>query len=210
MALFREPPHITFSRWAWRRLLSPLYSAWVRYAYGVELEDAPCWVGAALFRNRGTIKIGAQATLTSKSWANPIGNFRPCILDAALGAEIRIGHGFSASACCIIAAERVLIGNKVSLGANVSILDNDMHAIQIVGDGVRGGIEKGTARAIVIEDGVWIGAGATVLKGVRIGARSVIGAGVVLRHSVPADSVVVSEFPKCKPLPLSYATHVRT
>ena len=42
---------------------------------------------------------------------------------------------------------------------------------------------------IVIEDDVLIGTGCIVLKGVIIGARSVIGAGSVVTKSVPADCI---------------------
>jgi maltose O-acetyltransferase len=41
------------------------------------------------------------------------------------------------------------------------------------------------SRAIVIEDDVWLGAGVTVLPGVRIGRGSVIGAGSVVTRDIP-------------------------
>lgn len=43
----------------------------------------------------------------------------------------------------------------------------------------------------IVEDGAVIGANATILPGLRIGARSVIGAGAVLTHSTGADEVWV-------------------
>ena len=42
---------------------------------------------------------------------------------------------------------------------------------------------------IVIEDDVWVGAHSIILKGVTIGARSIIGAGSVVTKSIPADCV---------------------
>jgi acetyltransferase-like isoleucine patch superfamily enzyme len=43
---------------------------------------------------------------------------------------------------------------------------------------------------IWIEDDVWIGTRAIVLKGVRLGRGSVVAAGAVVTHDVPAYSVV--------------------
>ena len=43
-----------------------------------------------------------------------------------------------------------------------------------------------------IGDGCWIGYGAIILSGVRIGERSVIGAGAVVTGDVPPDSLVTS------------------
>jgi maltose O-acetyltransferase len=42
----------------------------------------------------------------------------------------------------------------------------------------------------VIEDQVWIGAGAVVLPGVTIGRAAVVGAGAVVSRDVPANAVV--------------------
>ena len=42
---------------------------------------------------------------------------------------------------------------------------------------------------VVIEDDVWIGAGVTILDGVRIGTGSVVGAGALVREDLPAFTV---------------------
>ena len=44
---------------------------------------------------------------------------------------------------------------------------------------------------VVIENNVQIAGNVAVLKGVRIGARSVIGTGAVIRSDIPPDSVVM-------------------
>jgi maltose O-acetyltransferase len=46
-------------------------------------------------------------------------------------------------------------------------------------------------REIVVEDDVWIGAGAIILPGRRIGRGAIVGAGSVVAHDVPAWSIVV-------------------
>src|SRR5262249_48718165 len=47
------------------------------------------------------------------------------------------------------------------------------------------------ARAVVIEDDVWIGFNSVVLKGVRIGRGAIIGASTVVNHDVPPFTLVV-------------------
>jgi acetyltransferase-like isoleucine patch superfamily enzyme len=52
-------------------------------------------------------------------------------------------------------------------------------------------IEQGiTAEGIVVEDDVWIGAGAIITDGVRVGKGAVVAAGAVVTGNVPAHSVV--------------------
>ena len=56
---------------------------------------------------------------------------------------------------------------------------------------VRSYSRPAVSHAVIIDDDVFIGARSVVLKGVRIGARSVIGAGSVVTESIPADAVAV-------------------
>ena len=43
---------------------------------------------------------------------------------------------------------------------------------------------------VVIEEDVWVGAGATILKGVTIGNGSVVAAGALVKKDVPPYAVV--------------------
>jgi len=47
-----------------------------------------------------------------------------------------------------------------------------------------------TRQSIVIEDDVWLGAGAVVVAGVTVGRGSVVAAGAVVTRDVPPQSVV--------------------
>ncbi|HWU33252.1 MAG TPA: sugar O-acetyltransferase, partial [Marmoricola sp.] len=49
-----------------------------------------------------------------------------------------------------------------------------------------------TGAPIVVEENVWIGAGATILPGVKIGKDSVVAAGTVVTEDVPPSSLVAS------------------
>lgn len=46
------------------------------------------------------------------------------------------------------------------------------------------------ASPVKIEDNVWIGARATILKGVTLGFNSVIGTGAVVTKDVPPNTIV--------------------
>jgi hypothetical protein len=47
----------------------------------------------------------------------------------------------------------------------------------------------GSSGKVVVEDNVFIGVGSIILKGVRIGKNSIIGAGSVVTHDIPQNSV---------------------
>jgi acetyltransferase-like isoleucine patch superfamily enzyme len=79
------------------------------------------------------------------------------------------------------------IGDNVRVATHVVIVASnhrfDRTDMPITAQGV-------SARGIVIEDNVWIGAGAIVLDGVRIGYGAVIAAGAVISQDVPPNAVV--------------------
>lgn len=87
--------------------------------------------------------------------------------------------------CTILDCNEVRIGNHVMIGPGVQIY-TPAHALQAE---VRNqGWEE--AKAIVIEDNVWLGGSAILLPGVRIGRNAVVGAGALVSHDVPANVIV--------------------
>jgi acetyltransferase-like isoleucine patch superfamily enzyme len=82
----------------------------------------------------------------------------------------------------------VRIGNGVYTGPMVQIVAVN-HVYQDPKRPIR---EQGiTAHGIVIEDDVWVGAGATIVDGVTVGQGSVIGAGAVVTSDIPPYSIAV-------------------
>lgn len=157
---------------------------------GLKMGKGASLVGMPVIRNRGQISIGENGVLVSLPLANPIGLTRPCILETTISAAtIRIGSNFGSSGICIISQTSVSIGDNVSIGANVTIMDTDLHSIE--SDCRRMGGSP-ASKPIVIGDDVWIGMNAVILKGVTINKGAVIGANVVVTKDVPQFARLVN------------------
>ena len=97
-------------------------------------------------------------------------------------------------------AEKISIGKRVVVSYNVTIADSDFHprdpelrkldAMANAPQGDKSQRPAVIARPVVIEDDVWIGIGAIILKGVRIGRGARIGAGAVVTKDVPAGATM--------------------
>jgi maltose O-acetyltransferase len=81
----------------------------------------------------------------------------------------------------------ITIGSHCNIGPCVKIFSGG-HEFAPTGPRAAG---TGYSKPIVIEDGVWIGAGSMILRGVRIGKRAVICAGSVVTRNIPAESYAV-------------------
>ena len=85
------------------------------------------------------------------------------------------------------------IGRKVVFGPRPTIITGD-HRIDIVGKHIIDvTVEEKLPEndlPVVIEDGVWIGANVTILKGVTIGRGSVVAAGAVVTKSCAPYSII--------------------
>ncbi|MBA3406114.1 MAG: acyltransferase [Gemmatimonadaceae bacterium] len=125
-------------------------------------------------------------------------------LAADTNGVIEIGdHCYIANAS-LACSSRITIGSYVMIAGGVTIADSDFHplgpaarvadsvALSPIGDRRRRPAIE--ARPVVIEDDVWIGYNATVLKGVRIGAGAVVAPGSVVIRDV-ASGVLVSGNP---------------
>lgn len=75
----------------------------------------------------------------------------------------------------------IKIGERVFISEGVTIIDSDVHRINNKID---------ISKPIVIEDNVWIGINTIILKGVTIGAGSVVSAGSVVTTNVPPKTLV--------------------
>lgn len=138
------------------------------------------------------IVLGERIVLCSHSHFTALGVARPVVLRTLRpGAHIKIGAdvGFSGGVVC--AATSVVIGNQCLFGADVQIVDTDFHPIAPLNRRFENRPEFIESAPIVIEDNVFLGAGVRVLKGVRIGKNSVIGAGSLVTRDVPADVIAV-------------------
>jgi acetyltransferase-like isoleucine patch superfamily enzyme len=103
-------------------------------------------------------------------------------LECWKGATIRIGNGtYLNRGAEVVAALSVDIGRDCKIARDVIIMDSDQHPLP---DG------QLVAKPVTIEDRVWIGARAIVLKGVHIGHDAVIGAGSVVTRDVPPGAIV--------------------
>lgn len=144
----------------------------------------------------GRVTIGDDLQLTSGDGINPIcRNIRACIHLGSPKASITIGNHVGMSSPCVWIQTKLTIGNYVNIGGNCLILDTDTHQIDYLARRGKKATNlddpKTTVQSapVTIEDDVWIGANCIILKGVTIGARSVIGAGSVVTKSIPADCI---------------------
>jgi maltose O-acetyltransferase len=94
-------------------------------------------------------------------------------------------HVFLNHSCTILDNNEVRIGHHVMIGPLVQIY---CAAHVLEAQAWNQGLE--VAKPIVIEDNVWLGGGAILLPGVRIGRNAVVGAGALVPRSVPANTVV--------------------
>lgn len=103
-------------------------------------------------------------------------------------ARIRIGKNCLISEFNVLRGQGgIFIGDNVYTAPHVQILAVN----HVYGDPTRPIIEQGiTAQGIAIEDDTWIGAGAIILDGVRVGRGAVVGAGAVVTEDVAPHTVV--------------------
>jgi acetyltransferase-like isoleucine patch superfamily enzyme len=106
---------------------------------------------------------------------------------------VRMGRGVRVMAHVYIPS-RTWFGDKVFVGPGVTFL-NDKSAARYTT------LSEAAIRGAVVEDSASIGGGATILPGIRIGARSFIAAGAVVTKDVPPDTLAVGVPAVHRPLP---------
>lgn len=136
----------------------------------------------------GKTELGNNCYISSGMDMNPLCARSNGFICVENGAKLRIGDNCAMSSPRVWTHQEIVIGNNVMLGGNVTIVDSDCHSLNYE---YRRDIVKDQQykknKPVCIENDVFIGMNVIILKGVTIGARSIIGAGSVVTKSIPAD-----------------------
>src|ERR1700761_7301818 len=139
---------------------------------------------------KGRFSVGSDMILQNGAHYNMIGRQQKCYFVIGRRAWLSIGDNVGMSGTAIVCHERVTIGDHVRIGMNTVIYDTDFHDLdhrkRTVVPEVTEGIVK---KPVHIGNYVFIGAHTTILKGVTIGDRSIIGAGSVVTRQVPPGEI---------------------
>jgi len=136
-----------------------------------------------------SISIGKNFVARSRPSSNSVGTIQPVVISTASpSASIQIGNDIGMSGCTIFARSSIILHDRVGLGSGCMIMDNDAHPL----DPVERHRQTSNIRSspIVIESDTWIGGRAIILKGTRMGARTIVQAGSVVSGSFPPDCIV--------------------
>ena len=123
--------------------------------------------------------IAADVTLSAGMVPNQEMMTDPVVI---IGDRCLIGRGSA-----IVGHYRIDIGDDVFTGMNVYITDQN-HGYEDPDTPI--GIQDPQDDPVVIGDGSWIGSGAVVLPGARIGKHCVVAANSVVRGTFPSHSVI--------------------
>jgi acetyltransferase-like isoleucine patch superfamily enzyme len=130
------------------------------------------------------LEIGRNAVLRVGRWAW-IGHgckIRVHEGEVAIGAKTVMGQD-----CTISAYQHVSIGRECILADRVMLIDFDHGVVEVERPVRLQGIYK---RDVDVGHNVWMGYGACVLRGVRIGDNSIVGTSAVVTRSAPANAVL--------------------
>jgi len=141
---------------------------------------------------KNRINIGDNFMLNSRPGSNLVGVTNYASFQSIKEGTIEVGNNCGFTSTVISSRTSIKIGNNVKIGGNSRIFDHDYHSLNYFERRDSLSDAQGTkSLPVVIGDDVFIGANSTILKGVTIGARCIIGTGsVVALKNIPEDSIV--------------------
>ena len=153
------------------------YASLIRLAHGAYLDH-----GAYLHACPNGIEIGKNSIVMHGAVLH-VYNFR-----GMPHSKIKIGCDSLIGEYSVIRGQGgVSIGDRVYTSPFTQVIAVN----HVFADPQRSFVDQGiTAEGIVIEDDVWLGAGAIITDGVRVGKGAVVAAGAVVVDDVPAHTIV--------------------
>jgi len=158
-------------RYLWRRWLTRAGRRWV--------TDGPVFFGRGLeleVSRRGRVRFGRFV------WIGDRTKIRCHEGEVEIGRKTVIGQE-----CTISAYQRVRIGEQCVIADRAMFIDFDHGVVEVERPIRLQGIYK---RDVEVGSNVWIGYGACILRGVRVGDNSVVATNSVVTKDVPANAVV--------------------
>lgn len=156
----------------------------VVYGKNLSIRGRLCFVG------NGEYIIGNDVVINSNPNINPTCGGVQSSLISSEGAVIKIGNNVGISHTAITATKSVEIGDNVLIGSNCMIADTDFHPLDAdIRRENPNDLSATKSAPIKIENDVFIGARSIILKGVTIGAGSIVGAGSVVTKDIPAGEI---------------------
>lgn len=136
------------------------------------------------------ITIGNEVAISSGNHYNPLARNIQCAIELEKNAFLSIGDKVGISSSCIWIYDFLKIGSRTKIGGDCIIIDSDAHSLNY-SERMNGETDRPNAKSkgITIEEDVLIGTRCIILKGVTIGARSIIGAGSVVTTNIPSDCI---------------------
>ncbi len=102
--------------------------------------------------------------------------------------DITFGHHVQFGSNCMIQCD-IEFGNYVLVASNVSFVGKDDHLFDKVGTPIWNS-GRGDSYKTYIGNDVWIGHGAIIMGGVKIGDGAIVAAGAVVTKDVPPGAIV--------------------
>jgi len=158
----------------------------VRYGKGFKSNGIP----VIHVKKSGTFKIGMNFTMNNGKYYNQIGRQQPCYFIVGANSHLDIGNNVGISATAIVCMEKITIEDNVKIGGNTVIYDTDFHSLD-ANDRMEEVENKSRilTKPVLIKRNAFIGAHATILKGVTVGENSIIGAGSVVSKNIPDNEI---------------------
>ncbi len=141
-------------------------------------------------KNNASVELGDNVYISSGRHMNPLSRNIEASFRIEENAVLEIGNNVGLSSVVLWCHEHIKIGNNVNIGGNTILLDSDCHSLNYLDRrDIYIDLQNKSNSPIEIGNDVLIGMNCMILKGVRIGDKSIIGAGSVVTRDIPSDCV---------------------
>lgn len=163
-------------------------------SYGVTFGSGFVTDGIPLIvkHDSATIQLGNNVVVINRSESNAAGVIHRTILAAPQpGGRLIIGNNVGMSGATLNAWTEIVIEDRAMLGTGTTIYDTDFHPTSVSERHLAPTLSNVKTRPVRVSEGAWIGAHATILKGVTIGRFAIVGHSALVTKDVPDFAIAV-------------------